>query len=106
MVRRILGLALIPLLLLGMGWGVQQLTVRALDMLAEYRGAPLAVTPLERAPAPVSRRVVVVVVDSLREDVSRQMPAFQALRAQGADLPSWSGLPSLSMSTTWPPTMP
>ncbi len=96
-IRHILRIALIPLLLAGLGYGAQALGMAALDVLAGYQGAPVGALPAGRATAPVSGRVVVVVVDGLREDTSRQMPNFQRLRAQGADLPSWSGLPSLSL---------
>jgi hypothetical protein len=97
MLRRILRIALIPLLLVALGYGALSLGLWALDVLAGYTGAALGALPTGRATAPVSGRVVVVVVDGLREDTSRQMPNFQRLRQQGADLPSWTGLPSLSL---------
>jgi len=96
--RRILSIALIPLLLAGLAYGAQSLALHALDVLATYPGAPLEPLTPGRPTAAVSGRVVVVVVDGLREDTSRQMPTFQALRQQGADLTARAGLPSLS----WP----
>lgn len=94
---RILRIALIPLLLVALAYGCQQLGFLALDILAGYPGVALGQLPPGPAPDAVARRAVVVVVDALREDTSRQMPTFQALRERGADLPSWAGLPSLSL---------
>jgi len=96
--RRILRIALIPMLLAILATSAQALASHALDNLATYPGVPLEPLELGRPTAPVSHRVVVVVVDGLRDDTSRQLPTFQALRRQGADLTAWSGLPSLS----WP----
>ncbi len=94
---RILRIAIVPLLLVAMGYGCQQLGFRALDILAGYRGVALGPLPTGPTTEPVAGRAIVVVVDALREDTSHQMPAFQSLRERGADLPSWSGLPSLSL---------
>ena len=96
MLRRVLRIILIPLLLLGLGYGVQQLSRVAFEQLMAYPGPDLGPLPPGRGTAPVSGRVIVIVVDGLREDTSRQMPAFQALRERGADLPSWTELPSIS----------
>jgi hypothetical protein len=98
LVRRILRIAVIPLLLAALAYGAQALAGYALDALASYPGVPLDTPAPGRPTTPVTGRVVVVVVDGLREDTSRQLPTFQALRRQGADLTAWSGLPSLS----WP----
>ena len=96
--RRILSLILIPLLLLALAYGAQLLAWHALDELATYPGVPLETLAPGEPSAPVSNRVVVVVVDGLRVDTSHRLPAFEALRQQGADLTAWSGLPSIS----WP----
>ncbi len=46
---------------------------------------------------PIARQVVIVVVDGLREDVSRQMPPLNALRQQGADRTLQAGALSFSL---------
>ncbi|MGB9723831.1 MAG: alkaline phosphatase family protein [Chloroflexia bacterium] len=97
MVRRLLRILLIPLLLLGLGIGAYQLANFSFDTFMEYPGPALGKPPVGRPTTPISRRVVVVVVDGLREDTSRQMPTFQRLREQGADLPSLTQVPSLSL---------
>ncbi|MEM3567224.1 MAG: alkaline phosphatase family protein [Thermoplasmata archaeon] len=45
---------------------------------------------------PVSEKVVLVVVDGLRHDVSCQMEFLNSLRANGGDFVSWTSIPSLS----------
>lgn len=57
-----------------------------------------------RAPLPVgepaeavTERAVIIVIDGLREDISRQMPALNALREQGADRVALVGQPSFSL---------
>lgn len=47
-------------------------------------------------PGAVSRRVVVVLIDGLREDVSRTMPSIERIRAEGADVSLITPQPSLS----------
>ncbi len=44
----------------------------------------------------LARRVILVLVDGLRLDRSRQMPSLNRLRAKGADLACTSGVPSYS----------
>ncbi len=45
---------------------------------------------------PLTRRVVLVVLDGVRVDVSRQMPSLQELARSGAAGTAWAGMPSLS----------
>lgn len=90
-------IVLIPLLLAALGYGAYELGPFVFAEFMKYPGPPLGVLPPARPTDPISQRVVVVVVDGLREDTSRQMPTFQSLRERGADLPSWTGLPSLSL---------
>ncbi len=97
MVRRLLRILLIPFLMLGLGFGAYQLANFSFDTFMEYPGPALGEIPAGRATTPIAQRVVVVVVDGLREDTSRQMPNFQRLREQGADLPSLTQVPSLSL---------
>lgn len=54
-------------------------------------------SPFDRlVPRTTSPRVVLVIVDGLREDVSRKMPAINALRDSGFDAVVVTGQPSLS----------
>lgn len=49
---------------------------------------------------PIAARVVLVVVDGLREDASREMPTLNALRAQGADRVVEAGLFSFTLPSS------
>ena len=53
----------------------------------------------EPVPGAVARRVVVVLIDGLREDASRTMASINALRARGADVSITVPQPSLSYPT-------
>ena len=97
MVRRLLRILLIPLLMLGLGFGSYQLANFSFDTFMLYPGPTLGELPAGQPTTPISQRVVVIVVDGLREDTSRQMPNFQRLRERGADLPSLTQVPSLSL---------
>lgn len=59
---------------------------------------PAELASTEPTPAPaLARRVVMIIIDGLREDVSRSsMPALNALRAKGSDLTLTAPQPSLS----------
>ncbi|MDO8915602.1 MAG: alkaline phosphatase family protein [Coriobacteriia bacterium] len=68
--------------------------------VVEYRG-PYAGVALPSTPAPdhpplKTTRVVYVVIDGLRDDVSRSMPSLQRLRDGGYDAVVRTGEPSLS----------
>src|SRR5262245_11930057 len=47
-------------------------------------------------PSRVARRVVLVVLDGLRADTSRGLPALEALRARGASAVAHTHFPSIS----------
>lgn len=96
-IARIVLLILISLLLAALGYGSYTLGNFAFKQFMGYSGPALGALPPGRPTTPISRRVVVVVVDGLREDTSHQMPHFQALRERGADMPSWTEVPSLSL---------
>ncbi len=67
----------------------------AYDYKSPYLTTPLAPGPA--GPRLVPGRVVIVIVDGLREDTSRQdMPGLNALRERGADLTAVTGEPSFS----------
>lgn len=97
MLRRLLRILLIPLLLVGLGYGTQQLALMAFGQIQDYAPPPLSGLSPGPYSEPLSQRVVVVVVDGLREDTSRQMPTVQQMRERGADLPSWTKLPAVSL---------
>lgn len=66
------------------------------NAVVEYRSPFSSPLPFGAGGAPLARRVVVVVVDGLRLDSSRNMKTLNALRIQGADFRAWTGEPSLS----------
>ncbi len=94
---RLARILLIPLLLGTIGYGAQMLGMLAFDQFLHYTGLPLGPLPPGGAGPALCDRVVVVVVDGLREDTSHRMPALERLRASGADVPSWTQVPSLSL---------
>jgi len=96
MVRKIVPLVLIPLLLALSGYGAQKLALFSWDAVVEYESPYIFSLPSGNAGDPLARRVVLVVIDGLRLDTSRQMPFLNELRQQGADLVVRTGQPSLS----------
>jgi hypothetical protein len=84
---------------LGVSYGAYELAGYSWNQVVVYRGtyaaAELPPTPRGELPA-VSRRVVFVMVDGLREDVSRAMPALEQLRRHGFDAVVRSADPALS----------
>jgi hypothetical protein len=67
------------------------------NQVVDYRG-PYTKAPLPpAAPGPrLANRTVFVILDGLREDVSRKMPTLNSLRQQGSDWVVTTGQPSLS----------
>lgn len=64
--------------------------------IADPRLAQLPAAASPRASPPLSRRVVLFVIDGLGEDHSRQLPSLDELRRRGAAVVAESHLPSLS----------
>ena len=82
--RRYGALLLISALVLTLGGAGAFVLVRFATGVSSYR-SPLAKFPSSGEPTdPLVPQVVLVVVDGLREDVSRDMPTLERLRAQGA----------------------
>lgn len=82
--RRLAPLCLTALLVLTLGGGSAYLLLRFYDGVNNYR-SPLAKYPLAGdATEPLTAQVVLVVIGGLREDIAREMPTLQRLRAQGA----------------------
>lgn len=73
---------------------------QVVDFKSPYvsKKVPAELTSTEPTPAPaLARRVVLIIVDGLRQDVSRSsMPALNALRAKGVDFTLTAPQPSLS----------
>lgn len=95
--RRIGGPILLLLVLALVGYGAQRLALFSWDAIVKYSSPFATPLPPGAAGAPLAQRVVLVVVDGLREDASRSMPALNGLRARGAEFVAWTGEPSLSL---------
>ncbi|MDI7250389.1 MAG: alkaline phosphatase family protein [Bacillota bacterium] len=89
-------LVLVPLLLLGVSVGAAMVALGLQADLDAYR--PVDVGPLAGGEGSVrlAGRVLVVVVDGLRVDTSRQMPFVESLRGRGAWTTLTTGQPSFS----------
>jgi len=97
MVRKIVAGLVVVLVLVALGYGSQRLAESSWNAVVRYK-SPYARPLVEgEAGRPLAHRLVLVVVDALREDASRRMPVLNALRAQGADFVAWTGEPSLSL---------
>ncbi|MEP7199581.1 MAG: alkaline phosphatase family protein [Chloroflexota bacterium] len=100
--RRLAPLLFASLLVLALGGAATVVFVRFADSITTYR-SPLAKFPLAGDPTePLVPQVVLVIIDGLRDNVAREMPTLQRLRAQGATAtvvvpfamtqPSWTAL--------------
>jgi hypothetical protein len=91
------------LLLLWAQFGATSLALSSFNNLSfvssPYRGNSPYLEPLpETQPGqPVTKRVVLIVVDALRVDTSQAMPALNGLRQTGASRVSVVGVPSFSL---------
>jgi len=96
-------LAIPVLLLLWARFGAPNLGLTTFNSLSYFNSpytenSPL-VGPLPQGKPgdPVTKRVILIVVDALRDDVSRKMPSLNKLREQGADRVAIVGQPSFSL---------
>ncbi|MDR7435969.1 MAG: alkaline phosphatase family protein [Armatimonadota bacterium] len=97
MVRRILAGLAVAVVLVAVGYGSQRLAESSWNAVVHYK-SPYARPLVEgEAGRPLAHRLVLVVIDGLREDASRRMPNLNALRDLGADFVAWAGEPSLSL---------
>ncbi len=98
MLKRLASLTIVPLLLLLWAqFGSQNLTSYSFHALIDYPSPYLgALAPGQEREA-VSQQVVIVVVDALRADAARGMPALNALSQQGAVRTAQAGQPSFSL---------
>jgi hypothetical protein len=95
-VGKILLLVLVLLILAVIGYQAQNLAMIGWDSVVEYQTPYLTDLPRGNAAEPLARRVILVLVDGLRLDASRNMPRLNELRQRGADLSVRVGQPSLS----------
>ncbi len=98
MLKKIATLTIVPLLiLLWARFGAQPLALATFNALINYPSPYTDPIPPGKDAATVSKQVVLVMVDALRADTSRTMPAVNALREKGADCVAQVGLPSFSL---------
>jgi len=95
-VGKILLLVLVLLILAAIGYQAQNLAMMGWNSVVEYQTPYLTDLPRGNAAEPLARRVILVLVDGLRLDASRNMPRLNELRQRGADLSVRVGQPSLS----------
>lgn len=95
-VGKILLLVLVLLILAAIGYQAQSVAMMGWDSVVEYQTPYLTNLPRGSAAEPLARRVVLVLVDGLRLDASRNMSRLNELRQRGADLSVRVGQPSLS----------
>ena len=88
---------------LAIGVGAARLAAYSWAQVANYRSpyvsspAPQDLSSVEPTPEPaIARTVVLVIVDGLREDVSRSMPTLTTLRGYGSDVSLIAPQPALS----------
>jgi len=91
-------IVLILVIMAGLGYGSQTLLYKVWDRVVGYQSpytAALAVTP-SQAP-PLTGAVVLIVVDGLRVDASREMAKLNEIRAGAVNLIAQTEQPSLSL---------
>jgi len=100
MLKKLVILAIVPLLLLAFAnWGTMPIVMHSWNQVVKYQSSYIAPLPPGKAGTAVAGQVVLVVVDGLRDDTSRQMPTLNELRGQGASRTLRTGQPSLSYPT-------
>ncbi len=97
MAKRIAILVVIPLVLAVIGFGAQKVMEYSWNGLVAYQSPYTAPLPSGQGGEPVTDQVVIILQDGLRLDTSQELPAWNGLRAQGADLAVRVGQPSLSI---------
>ncbi len=98
MLKKIATLTIVPLLImLWARFGAQPLALLGFNALVNYPSPYTdAIAPGKEAAA-VSNQVILMVVDALRADTARTMPAVKALLGKGADCVAQTGQPSFSL---------
>src|SRR5438093_7774797 len=75
-------LLVLVVLLVWAQFGAPNLGQQSFNSIAEFKSPYLGALDFGKPGEPVAKRVVIVVVDGLRLDTSRQLPTFNRLRAQ------------------------
>jgi hypothetical protein len=94
--KKALHLIIVLLILFGVALGAFQLAQYSWDEVAEYHSPFTGALPGGKEGQPLVEQVVMVVIDGLRLDASREMVNLNRLRGQGVDLVARVGQPSLS----------
>lgn len=89
--------------------GARQWLHRSMDSIAGYEAPAMAHIDPTDGTMPVAQNAVLVIIDGLRDDISREMPALESLRRQGAQAQvraSWPATPQTAWTTilsgAWP----
>jgi hypothetical protein len=95
--KRIAVMVVIPVVLALLGFGGQKVMQSSWNEMVAYESPYTGPLPAGRAGEPLTDQVVFVLQDGLRLDTSRDLPTWNRLRAQGADVSVRVGQPSLSI---------
>lgn len=94
---RLIAAILVPLVLVGAAYYAYGLTMDAWTAVVEYQSPYLFETdPVLEAGAAATDGVLLIIIDGLRVDTSRELATLNQLRTTGADLTAITGQPSLS----------
>ena len=100
MLKKLLTLAVVPVVLLAFAqFGALPIIEHTWNQVVDYQSPYTLPLSPGQGGAAATNQVVLVVVDGLRDDVSRALPVLNGLRARGADLTLRTGQPSLSYPT-------
>ena len=91
-----LKLWIVPLILVAVALGTQKLARSAWDSLVHFKSPQFTVNPKDKAD-PITRAVIIVVIDGLRVDAFNKMKFVSSLKEKGAYLNLKTGQPSLTM---------
>lgn len=87
---------IIPILLAALGYYSKNLTTAEWNKVVDYRSKyAYQLTPAGRTKA-LTDQVILIIIDGLRVDVSKQMAVLNSLRQKGASFTVTTGQPSLS----------
>jgi hypothetical protein len=95
-VKKYLKLWILPLILVAVSFGMRNLAGSAWDSLVHFKAPQFIVEPGDKAD-PITRVVIIVVVDGLRVDAFHKMEFVYSLKEKGAYFTLKTGQPSLTM---------
>jgi hypothetical protein len=100
MPKKVMILAIVPILLLAFArFGTMPIIEHTWNQVVNYRSIYATPLPAGDFHRRAVNQVVLVIVDGLRDDVSRTLPALNDLRSRGASRTLQTGQPSLSYPT-------